>query len=33
MIYLGPFIVIAPIFLLLVGEKVSARIRASREGK
>jgi hypothetical protein len=30
-IYLAPFILLAPIFLILVGEKVSARIRARRE--
>lgn len=33
MIYLGPFILIAPLFLLLAGEKVSARIRSRREGQ
>ena len=33
MIYLGPFILIAPLFLLLAGEKVSARIQARREGQ
>lgn len=31
MIYLGPFILAAPIFLILAGEKVSARIRARKE--
>lgn len=33
MIYLASFILVAPPFLLLAGEKVSARIRARREGK
>jgi hypothetical protein len=30
-IYLAPFILLAPIFLIFAGEKISARIRASRE--
>ena len=33
MIYLAPFILVAPLFLLLAGEKVSARIRARQESK
>lgn len=32
MIYLAPFILLAPIFLILAGEEVSARIRARKEG-
>lgn len=33
MIYLAPFILIAPLFLLLAGERVSRRIRARQEGQ
>ena len=33
MIYLAPFILIAPLFLLLVGERISNRIRARQESK
>lgn len=33
MIYLAPFILIAPLFLLLAGERISARIRARKEGQ
>lgn len=31
MIYLAPFVLIAPLFLLLFGERISARIRARQE--
>ena len=31
MIYLAPFVLIAPIFLLLAGERVSNRIRDRRQ--
>jgi hypothetical protein len=31
--YLAPFILLAPIFLILAGEKISARIRDRREGQ
>lgn len=33
MIYLAPFILIAPPFLLLFGERISNRIRARQEGQ
>lgn len=33
MIYLAPFILIAPLFLLLVGERISNWIQARREGQ
>ena len=32
MIYLAPFILIAPLFLLLAGERISRRIQ-NREGQ
>lgn len=31
MIYLAPFVLVAPIFLLLAGERVSNRIRNRRQ--
>lgn len=31
MIYLAPFVLIAPLFLLAFGERISARIRAHQE--
>ena len=33
MIYLAPFILVAPIFLILAGERISNRIRARRESQ
>lgn len=31
MIYLAPFILVAPLFLLLAGERISNRIQARQE--
>jgi hypothetical protein len=31
--YLAPFILLAPIFLLLVVERISARVQARRENQ
>lgn len=33
MTVLAPFILVAPIFLILAGERISNRIRARREGQ
>jgi hypothetical protein len=32
-IYVAPFLLVAPLFLLLFGERISARIRARKEGQ